>query len=320
MIAINYNVLVVELESKVIIMTLDQIETFIAIARSGSVRRASKVLNKSQPTVSASIKKLEEEINIELFNRDSYRVTLTEEGHTLFGHALLISQQVEQFKVVSKRLLGEIEPRIKIAVDSFCPLMFLVSILEKFKKEFSQTKLDLDFEVLGGAEEKLLNKESDIVVTPFIGDYSNVDILKICEISILPVANHSLVEQGINNTQFFSDTPQIIVKDSSKELGKEINYGINESSRQWLISDQTMKKDLILNGFGWGYLEASSITAELKSEKLKVIEAKNISNKLIPLYLCKASKRELGPATNKLWKYVAQESEVFNEKYRGLIQ
>jgi len=129
-------------------MTLEQLEAFIAIAREGSVRAAAKVLNKTQPTVSAGIKKLEGELNVQLFNRDSYRVALTEEGEALYTRALMISDQVEQFKIISKGMQIGIEPKISMAIDSLCPLGFLLKIIEKFNKEFEQTKLEIDFEVL----------------------------------------------------------------------------------------------------------------------------------------------------------------------------
>ena len=68
-------------------MTLDQLETFIAIAEQGGLRAASKVLNKTQPTLSTGMKNLEEELGVVLLNRESYRVKLTEEGKALLKEA-----------------------------------------------------------------------------------------------------------------------------------------------------------------------------------------------------------------------------------------
>jgi len=298
-------------------MTLEQLEAFIAIAREGSVRAAAKVLNKTQPTVSAGIKKLEGELNVQLFNRDSYRVALTEEGEALYTRALMISDQVEQFKIISKGMQIGIEPKISMAIDSLCPLGFLLKIIEKFNKEFEQTKLEIDFEVLGGAEEKLLNKESDIVITPFLEDYSNIDIQKICDIKLLPVGMTCLVKQSETDCQTFVRIPQIVVKNSAKESKSQIGYGINECSRQWLISDHMIKKELILNGFGWGYLEASSVINEVNDGKLSVINSVNIKPKSIPLYLCRSNKHALGPVATELWEFITQQCENFSCDYRS---
>lgn len=61
-------------------MTLEQLIVLKAVVQSGSFKAAAEVLHKTQPALSVSIKKLEEELGFELFRRDLYRPILTVQG------------------------------------------------------------------------------------------------------------------------------------------------------------------------------------------------------------------------------------------------
>lgn len=64
-----------------------QLETFVAVARSGSITRASEGLRLSQPAVSAQIKALEETLGLQLFQRTARGMRLTDQGRRLLAKA-----------------------------------------------------------------------------------------------------------------------------------------------------------------------------------------------------------------------------------------
>lgn len=70
-----------------LVMELDHVEAFLAIARSGGFARGSAALHLSQPATSRRIKLLETELGAPLFDRLSRGVTLTEAGHAFLPHA-----------------------------------------------------------------------------------------------------------------------------------------------------------------------------------------------------------------------------------------
>ena len=69
------------------VMELDHVEAFLAIARSGGFARGSAALHLSQPATSRRIKLLETELGAPLFDRLSRGVTLTEAGQAFLPHA-----------------------------------------------------------------------------------------------------------------------------------------------------------------------------------------------------------------------------------------
>jgi DNA-binding transcriptional LysR family regulator len=104
-------------------MNLDQLEAVDAIIKRGSFRAAAEYLRRSQPALSSSIKNLEEEFKIRIFDRQSYRPKLTEEG-SIFFEASCKALEAAQFTARVARELGEKkrETRLRVAVEAYVSL------------------------------------------------------------------------------------------------------------------------------------------------------------------------------------------------------
>ena len=68
-------------------MNLDQLETFLVLARCGSFTRAATELHLSQPAVSRHIQKLEQELGVPLLTRRRGRIELSEAGERVRSYA-----------------------------------------------------------------------------------------------------------------------------------------------------------------------------------------------------------------------------------------
>lgn len=79
-------------------MTLQQILYVLTVAKEGSMNKAADVLYISQPTLTSSIHSLEKELSIQIFNRNSHGVALTNEGTDFLTYARQIYQQYEMLK------------------------------------------------------------------------------------------------------------------------------------------------------------------------------------------------------------------------------
>ena len=68
-------------------MELRQLEYFREIANTGSINEAARKLNMSQPPLSYQIRQLENELNVQLFERTHKGVILTAAGKLLYDRA-----------------------------------------------------------------------------------------------------------------------------------------------------------------------------------------------------------------------------------------
>ena len=91
-------------------MTLMQMKYAIAVADTKSMNEAARSLFITQPSLSASIKELENEIGIELFKRTNRGITVTPEGEEFLGYA---RQVVEQYRLIESKYIEKEKVRKK---------------------------------------------------------------------------------------------------------------------------------------------------------------------------------------------------------------
>lgn len=83
-------------------MTILQLKYVIVIAGSVSMREAASKLYVSQPALSATIRELEEELNIKIFERNNKGISLTDEGMEFLSYA---KQAVSQYELIENRYM-----------------------------------------------------------------------------------------------------------------------------------------------------------------------------------------------------------------------
>lgn len=89
-------------------------EVFLAVSREGSLGRASRALNLTQPAVSKSIRRLEDQLEVALFDRSPRGMVPTEYGQALMQHAELISSETTRALEEIQALRGISKGRILV--------------------------------------------------------------------------------------------------------------------------------------------------------------------------------------------------------------
>ena len=84
-------------------MTLTELKYIVAVARERHFGRAAEACFVSQPTLSVAIKKLEEELELKLFERNASEVTVTPLGEEIVRQAQVVLGQAAAIKEIAKR-------------------------------------------------------------------------------------------------------------------------------------------------------------------------------------------------------------------------
>lgn len=214
-------------------MTLQQLRYIITVVKYGSITEAARQLYISQPSLSNSVRDLEEELGIEIFNRTRKGITLSTEGTEFLSYA---RQVVEQVELLEQRY-GEKKPanqqgsistqHYAFAVNSFSNL---ITELEADEYEFTlrETKTyeiiedvkDFRSEVgilyLNNFNEKVIRKlleENNLIFNALFTADPHVFIsckhplaknkqIKIEELDDYPIL---AFEQGTHNSFYFSE-------------------------------------------------------------------------------------------------------------------
>ncbi|MCR5249760.1 MAG: LysR family transcriptional regulator [Lachnospiraceae bacterium] len=96
-------------------MNINQLKYVLAIAASSSMREAAIDLYVSQPALSASVRELEEELGILIFERNNKGISLTDEGREFLSYA---KKAVAQYEILEDRYVSENRKKERFSVST----------------------------------------------------------------------------------------------------------------------------------------------------------------------------------------------------------
>lgn len=123
-------------------MELRHLRYFVAVAECKSFNAAAKRLFISQPPLSRQIKQLEDEIGIELINRNQRPLQLTEAGEFFYEHAVQILSKADNLKNMTLRM-ASFDDTISIGFVSSILSGFLPRIIASFRETHPNVKVKL---------------------------------------------------------------------------------------------------------------------------------------------------------------------------------
>ena len=97
-------------------MTLTELKYIVAVAREKHFGKAAEACHVSQPTLSLAIKKLEEELDLKLFERSATEVTVTPLGNEIVLQAQSVLEQAADIKEIAKRGKDPLAGALKLGV------------------------------------------------------------------------------------------------------------------------------------------------------------------------------------------------------------
>lgn len=173
-------------------MTLTQLRYVIEVANSSSMNEAARNLFISQPSLSSSVKDLEEEVGLELFKRTNRGISMTPEGEEFIGYA---RQVVEQYQLIEARFISKEQIRKKFSV-SMQHYSFAVNAFVEMVKQFGMDEYEFAIHETKTYEEieDVRNFRSEIGIL-YINDFNRKVLTKLFHESGLEF--HEILECGI---------------------------------------------------------------------------------------------------------------------------
>ncbi len=120
-----------------------QLHAIVAVAELQNISHAAVHLALSQPSLSRMLAKIERELGVQLFNRDSSGATPTEAGTRLALRASEILRQLEDVEEEIRSLDGNLHGRICVAMPDTTGHMLFLPIIDRFASEHPDVELRL---------------------------------------------------------------------------------------------------------------------------------------------------------------------------------
>jgi DNA-binding transcriptional LysR family regulator len=122
-----------------VLIDIDQLRTFIAIAETGSFTKAADVVHKTQSAVSMQMKRLEERLDRPIFARDGRASKLTEDGERLLDYARrIVKLNMEALAAFSD---AELTGRVRLGVPDDYADRYLPEIMARFSRAYPGVEL-----------------------------------------------------------------------------------------------------------------------------------------------------------------------------------
>lgn len=157
-------------------MDLRKLEIFATVARLGSFSAAAEQLHMAQPAVSIAVRKLEESLDLVLFDRSARRIALTAEGRQLLSRAEEVLEQVAAIEQSAGAMKGLLQGEIDLACPSMLATYFLPELLSGFLARHPGLTASVTQAGTGEIEEMLLQDEIELGVTS-AGSTADLELL-----------------------------------------------------------------------------------------------------------------------------------------------
>jgi len=179
-------------------MALDprQLRAFLAIVRCGSLGLAAESLHITQPALSRIVRRLEDQLEVQLFERRTTGMELTAFGQALLPHATVLSEEaaVALEQINSLRGLGHGTLRVG-AVGSIA-VTILPAVLERMLSQWPKLHIQITEAVEDALEVALTHNTVDVAISGTIPE--SEEIMQVAEAkftdrySVISAANHPL--------------------------------------------------------------------------------------------------------------------------------
>lgn len=152
-------------------MTLQQLEYIVALDKTRHFVRAAEMCSVTQPTLSAMIQKLEDELDCRIFDRSSHPIVPTEVGAQILQQAQVVLFHVNQLKENVLMQKGSVTGALSLAIIPTVAPYLLPNLIATFRRDYADIQLKVSEMRTETIIEKLQNAEIDMAIlsTP-LGD------------------------------------------------------------------------------------------------------------------------------------------------------
>lgn len=254
-------------------MTFSQLRTFVEVARQGSVRGAAAALMITEPSVSAALAALRDELHVALVERDGRGIRLTPAGTELARYATQILGLAEQAVSRTREAAGQAAPLNLVAVTTAGEYV-LPPILKMFRQGHPEVQLRMEVGNRATVVDRITAREADLGFGGRPPEGRDIQGLPFLHNELIVVAPHD---------HPFAEAPAIAPAELAGEtwLVREPGSGTRETTQEFWASNGFQAtsvmtlgsngavKQAAAAGLGLTLISSHAVTAELTSGALR---------------------------------------------------
>ncbi|WP_428912393.1 LysR family transcriptional regulator [Niallia sp. Krafla_26] len=178
-------------------MDIRHLTYFIEVGKYKSFTNASTSLHLSQSTLSKAVKSLEEELKVELIDRSSKKIELTEAGEIVLAEGEMILESLNDLSLNLYDLLNLKKGKIKIGIPPIIGFLFFPKIIKGFHNLFPDIKIHISEDDSQKVKQEVSDGILDLGVVMLPVDEKEFDVLPLVhgELSLFVHPTHPLARK-----------------------------------------------------------------------------------------------------------------------------
>lgn len=283
----------------------------ITVARLGSLQKTAEQLGRTQSAVSMALKKLEENAGFALFNRDSYRLELTEQGRHFLRQAEEVVRQQQRLQSLANQLKHGAEPLLTLCYDHTCDSKLWMPSIQHIQQQYPATELHVDGESQMRALKRIDNGTADLALCPWLPlfrQYGDFETLPVAPFELTVVMSAALMKEFGRMPQSRQDLLELpMLVPQNLEIGINLDSVLRLPSQQRIrVNEVNTQFELLMAGFGWGIIPKHIALGALEQGKLVEITIPGFVQQVrLEIHLVRSANRTLGPAAHAIWERFA---------------
>lgn len=279
------------------------VQAFLAVADTGSLSAAARILGTSQPTLGRQIKAIEAQLNAELFHRQARGFALTQTGAELVEPATAMRDAVQKITLTAAGQQARLDGTVRVTASMATSAMHLPPIIARIRKLEPEIAIEL---VASDASHNLLYREADIAVRMYRPTQLELVTQHIGEVELAVFAAKSYIaERGMPTSiteltqhDFVGYDTNTDIIDGFAELGIEVTRDLFKTR----VDDNIAYWELVRAGCGIGFAQADIGRKDPLIAEIKI----GIDMPTLPIWLTAHGAMRQTPRIRRVWELLAE--------------
>ncbi|WP_332395946.1 LysR family transcriptional regulator [Vibrio metschnikovii] len=254
-------------------ITLEALHILDAIDRRGSFAAAANELNRAPSSLSYQIQKLEQDLDMMIFDRSGHKASFTDAGRLILERGRTILSAAEKLVNDATLLANGWELDITLAFDGIIPVANFFPLVDALGN-VSKTRIRLQEEILAGSWESLATGRADLLICPKIDSLpQEVKSERLGSMSLIRVAasdHYVHRRRGEFDEQARQKYRVIAIADTAREQ-PAMSINILEKQPRLTVSNFNAKCQALVEGLGIGTLPIQIAQPLIASGQLQKI-------------------------------------------------
>lgn len=256
-------------------MTLTELKFIVAVAQERNFRRAAEKCFVTQPALSLAIKKLEEELNVSIFERSRTDVSMTEIGTKIIEQAGRVLEEAAQIKQLAELGKNQLIGTFKLGMIHSIGPYLLPEIIPILRKTAPDMPLEVEENLTANLETQLRNGVIDAAIVALPFDIAGVQhqVLYDEEFDVVVPISHHWAKRKYIKPEELSDE-KVLLLNSRHCFSNQVALACPELSRKGEVlqgnSLETIR-NMVASNLGITVLPCSATAERYNNPLIKVI-------------------------------------------------